>query len=96
MNDYTQYVHEYETELGGTRYAVGEWHQEQGQYFRPFDRREWKLTGCSAEFCRTPNGMQSYSSRKKALARARYLFRPDPYDDHADLYEPVRKGPFDE
>jgi len=75
--NYTQYVHEYEDDNGQTWYAVGEWDQERAQYIRPFDKRECDLTGCFAEFCRSPAGMQSFANRKKALARARYLFQPD-------------------
>ena len=76
--DYTQYVHEYENDKGQTRYAVARWDPDKGQYIRPFDTRECKLTGCSAEFARRPAGVQCFASRKRALARARYLFRPDP------------------
>ena len=76
--DYTQYVHEYEDDKGRTRYAVARWDHIAGQYIRPFDKRECDLTGCSAEFAKRPNGMQSFVSRKRALARARYLFQPDP------------------
>jgi len=72
--DFTQYVHEFTDRTGHTRYAVGRWNQDRGQYTRPFDDTEAKLTGCSAEFARLPSGMQSYRSRKKALRRARYLF----------------------
>jgi hypothetical protein len=75
--DYTQYVHEFTTDDGQTRYAVARWDAERAQYVRPFDATEAKLTGCFAEFARKPSGVQNYASRRKALARARYLFRPD-------------------
>jgi len=74
-NSYTQYVHEYYTDQG-TRFAVARWDQERGQYIRPFDATEAKITGCSAEFARKPGGVQNYSSKTKALRRARYLFAP--------------------
>lgn len=76
--DYAQYVHEYTNDQGRTRYAVARWDEARGQYIRPFDSTEVKLTGCSAEFARKPSGVQSYATRKQALARARYLFRPEP------------------
>ena len=75
-NIYTEYVHEYERN-GKTRYAVGRWDEERGQYFRPFDRSEYLATGCSAKFARKPEGMQSYPTKRQALRRARYLFGPE-------------------
>jgi len=72
--DYTQYVHEYTDDDGKTRYAVGEWSMERGQFTAPLDARTRKLTGCSAEFSRTANGMGGYLKRSDALRRARYLF----------------------
>lgn len=74
--DYTQYVHEFEDAKGRTRYAVARWDEEKGQYIRPFDEGERIDTGCFAEFARTPSGVQSFTSRERALRRARYLFRP--------------------
>lgn len=76
--DYTQYVHEFTNKADKTRFAVGRWDEGHAEYIRPFDKEEYRLTGCSAEFCRTASGMQSYPTRKQALARARYLFGPDP------------------
>jgi hypothetical protein len=73
---YTQYVHEYERN-GQTRYAVGRWDEERGQYTRPHDQEEYKLTGCSASFARRPEDMQSYPTRRQALRRARYLYGPE-------------------
>ena len=72
--DFTQFVHEYKTPLGRTRYAVGRWDQERGQFTRPFDASEAKATGCMGEFSRKASGMQNFKSRKRALRRARYLF----------------------
>ena len=72
--DFTQYVHKFELDNGEIRYAVAEWYPGKGQYIRPFDDTEAKLTGCSAEFARKPCGVQYYASRKKALRRARYLY----------------------
>lgn len=72
--DWTQFVHEFVDDNGQTRYAVAEWDEERGQYVRPFDASEYKLTGCSKEFAKRPGGVQSFKSRKQALARARYLF----------------------
>lgn len=78
--DYTKYVHEYTDRKGVTRYAVAEWNQESGQYTCPLDMRTYKLTGCHSEFARTPAGIGGYTSRAKALRRARYLFQPSDYN----------------
>jgi len=72
---YTQFVHEYNDARGVARYCVAEWDEQHAQYIAPLDRRTAKLTGCSAEFAKTPAGIGGYTSRKRALARARYLFR---------------------
>lgn len=72
--DFTQYVYEFTDKSGHTRYAVAQWFPDTGQYIRPFDQAEIKAAGCTAEFARSPSGIQSYHSRKKALRRARYLF----------------------
>lgn len=73
--DYTQYVHKFTDENGKIYFAVGEWNQERGQYTCPLDAHTRELTGCFAEFARTPQGLGAYSaSRQKALRRARYLF----------------------
>jgi len=73
-NNYTQYIHEFVNKRGQTRYAVARWDAGRGQYIRPLDKTEYKLTGCSAEFARKPGGVQNYADRTKALRRARYLF----------------------
>ncbi len=75
--NYTQYVHEYEDNNGTTWHAVARWDPQAGQYIRPLDHTEHKLTGCSAECARTPSGIQSYPTRRQALRRARYLFGQD-------------------
>jgi len=80
QRDFTQYVHEFTTDSGQTRYAVARWDEEKAQYIRPLDATEHRLTGCSAEFARRPEGVQNYASRNRALARARYLFGPDELD----------------
>jgi len=75
MRDFTQYVHEYENAIGETRYAVGEWFQERGQYICPHGAHTAKLTGCSGSFAQTAAGLpDTYESRGRALRRARYLF----------------------
>ncbi len=71
---YTQFVHEYGDRNGNTRYAVGEWDQERGQYYADLDATTAKLTGCSGQFANRPAGMDNYPTRKQALSRARYLF----------------------
>lgn len=76
--DYTQYVHEYTDDQGRTRYAVAEWDADKAQYTAPLDKRTYELTGCFAEFARTPKGIGGYLTRSKALRRARYLFGPNP------------------
>ena len=72
--DYTQYVHEFTDEQNRTRYAVGEWDADRGQYTAPLDATTARLTGCSGRFARLPEGMEYYKSRRRALRRARYLF----------------------
>lgn len=69
---YDQYIHEFVDERGQTRYAVAEY--KDGQYVCPLDNRTGKLTGCRAEFAKTPAGLGGYTSRQEALRRARYLF----------------------
>jgi hypothetical protein len=32
------------------------------------------LTGCSAEFAKTPKGLGGYKTKRQALRRARYLY----------------------
>jgi hypothetical protein len=78
--NYTQYVHEFETTSGKTRYAVAQWDENHAKYIRPFDRGERRDTGCNAEFARTPNGVQSFPTKRQALARARYLFAPESWE----------------
>lgn len=80
---YTQYVHEYVDYHGKTRYAVGRWDEERGQYTRPYDQSEYKWTGCSASFARRPEDMQSYPTKRQALRRARYLYGPEADNDSA-------------
>lgn len=75
MVDYTKYVHEFTDDQGRTRYAVAEYIEANGQYIRTFDKGERRLTGGSAEFARKPGGVQNYADRRRALRRARYLYR---------------------
>ncbi len=72
--DFTKYVHEFIDEDGKTRWAVGEWNAENGQFTAPLDARIRKMTGCFAEFSRTAKGLGGYTTRAEALRRARYLF----------------------
>jgi len=72
--NYTQFVHEFTDDEGRTRYAVGQWSLEHGQYTAPLDTRTRKLTGCFAEFSSTTKGLGGYLKRSDALRRARYLF----------------------
>lgn len=72
--DFTKYVHEFTDDDGKTRYAVGEWSDQNGQFTAPLDVRTCRLTGCYAEFSRTAKGMGGYLKRSVALRRARYLF----------------------
>lgn len=72
---YNQFVHEcVPWGATGTRYAVGCYNPRWGQYSRPFDATERKLTGASGEYSNSPTGLQSYPIRLQALRRARYLF----------------------
>jgi len=81
---YAPYVHEYHDNQGRPWYAVGQYHPSRGQYTRPLDSRERRRTGCSAEFARTPAGMQSYRTRAQALRRARTLFSDAIGDSYPD------------
>ena len=72
--DFTKYIHEFTDDDGKTRYAVGEWNDNNGQFTAPLDARTRKLTGCFAEFSRTAKGLGGYLNRQDALRRARYLF----------------------
>lgn len=70
---FTQYVHWCWVD-GEDWWSVGKWDQDRGQYYRPFDATERRVTGCFAEFAKRACGMQRYRSRRRALRRARYLF----------------------
>ena len=70
----TQNVHEYTNDQGETRWAVGVWDQQAGQYQRPLDAEARKLTGCYAEFARKIEGMGAYKSKAAATRRARTLY----------------------
>jgi len=70
--NYSQYVHEFTDDYGIKRYAVARY--ENGQYICPFDKRLYKLTGCTHEFATNLQSLGGYSTRKQALRRARYLF----------------------
>lgn len=78
--DFTQFVHEFKTNAGDTRWAVAEWLPETGSYTCPLDIRTAKLTGCHTEYARNLNDLGGYKTRKQALARARYLFGDDELD----------------
>ena len=71
---FTKYVHEFTDDFGETRYAVAEWDEFHGQWVAPLDHNTRALTGCSAEYARTLNGLGGYKSRARALRRARYLY----------------------
>lgn len=77
--DFTQYVHEWTASDGSPRFAVGEWLPQRAEFHRVFDLTEYRLTGCSAEFSKRPSGLQSFTTRRQALRRARYL-----YDEQGD------------
>ena len=93
--DYTRYVHEFQTDGGATRYAVGEYIEANGQYIRQFDATERRLTGSSAEFASGPSGIQSFPSRRQALRRARHLYRENGEwaDEMAELAAWVEANP---
>jgi hypothetical protein len=75
-NDYTQYVHEYVDKNGRTLYAVGQWDESRGEYYRPMDAGERAANGGNvfAYISRDVRNMGAYTSRTQALRRARYLF----------------------
>lgn len=73
-HDYTRFVHEFADEQGNKRYAVAEYDELRGQYTAPLDSKTRKLTGCYAEYARTPAGLGGYATRRQALQRARRLF----------------------
>lgn len=74
--DFTKYVHEYENDKGETRYGVGAWDQESGQYTVPLDAVTARMTGCSAAFSKKITGLPGigYKSKRDALRRARYIY----------------------
>ena len=71
---FTKYVHEFTDDFGETRYAVAEWDSFHSQYVAPLDARTRKLTGCSAEFAKTPKALGGYKTKRQALRRALYLY----------------------
>jgi hypothetical protein len=73
--DYTKYVHEYVDGRGNTRFLVAHYDHDTGQYTRHLSKRDRALTGCSAEFARTPKALGGgWPTRKQALDAARYMF----------------------
>ncbi len=72
--NYSKFVHEFTDEKGNVRYAVAEYDEKRGQYKAPLDRKAQRLTGCTSEFAKTPQGIGGYPTRRQALRRARYLF----------------------
>ena len=72
--NYSQFVHEFTDEKGNKRFAVAEYDEKRGQYIAPLDRKAQRLTGCTSEFAKTPQGIGGYPTRRQALRRARYLF----------------------
>jgi len=72
--NYAQYVHAFVDANGVTRYAVGAWDEEKGQYTCPMTDGEMAATGCHTKFAKTPAGLGGYVSRARALRRARYIF----------------------
>ena len=68
--DWSEYVHEYETDDGRTVYGVGRWNQDSGQFTRPLDAEERRLTGCHTEF-----GPLSYMPQAATLEDAEALAR---------------------
>ena len=74
QKNYSQYVHEFTDDNGKTRYAVGEWQEAQGQYWRPLSKQSQQLTGCTSEFTKRLQYWGGYLTRAQALRRARYLF----------------------
>lgn len=91
-HDYTQYVHEFERD-GKPFYAVAQWNEAAGQFHRPFDEREQRITGCSGEFGRFPHQVQHYADRTQALRRARYLFGPESDEEPAPVVRPASLKP---
>lgn len=73
-NDYTQYVH-LNTRSSKPRWFVAQWVESAGQYQVPLDAETARVTGCHTEFFRIPSPTRGYTSRRRALRRARYLFR---------------------
>jgi len=72
--DFTQYIHEFVDDYGQTRFGVARWDESHGQFIAPLDASTAKATGCFAGFARSIKGIGGYTSRKRALRRARYLF----------------------
>lgn len=71
---FDQYIHQFTDDAGKTRYAVARWDSFHSQYVAPLDARTRKLTGCFAEFAKTPKALGGYKTKRQALRRARYLY----------------------
>lgn len=72
---FTQYVHEYTDSTGKTRFGVGHWNQERGQFTRHLTAQERRANPTAfAVYSRTIEGMPAFTSRRAALACARRLF----------------------
>lgn len=61
-------VHAFKNRKNETRYAVGLYNEQAGQYEAPLDAEQRRLTGCSAEFGAP---WRIWNSNSEAAARRR-------------------------
>ena len=66
-------IYPYESKDGKIRYAVCKWYPRQAQFQAPLDGETARLTGCFAEFARTPAGIGG-GDLNWARRRARALY----------------------
>ena len=72
---FAQFVHEFVTRSGATRFAVAEWVERAAQYQWPLPAEVRRVSGCSGGFSRYPGGSDwRYATRAAAMRAARRLY----------------------
>jgi hypothetical protein len=69
----TKNIHAYKI-AGETKYAVCVRDERAGNWYRPLDRIESRLSGCSGEVAETLEYFGGYTTKAQAYSRARTLF----------------------
>ena len=72
--DYNDYIHAFTNDNGEVRFAVCVWDEKSGEYYLPMNDEERRLTGCSAYFAKTLEGIGGYKTRVKARYEAKKRF----------------------